>query len=97
MAVITTLVKSAKLDEKVDYDHICETFPSVLQHQKSSQWCQEHFLNYKGLLRAMTVREQLRRLMNKFKVQRNTSEGVCVLIEYVVSQKYEQHMAQVRH
>lgn len=47
-----------------------------LQHQKSSQWCQEHFLNYKGLLRAITVREQLRRLMNKFKVPRNSSEGM---------------------
>lgn len=46
-----------------------------LQHQKSSQWCQEHFLNYKGLLRALTVREQLRRLLNKFKVPRTSSEG----------------------
>lgn len=48
---------------------------SSLQHQRSSQWCQEHFLNYKGLLRAVTVREQLRRLMNKFKVPRTSSEG----------------------
>lgn len=47
-----------------------------LQHQKSSQWCQEHFLNYKGLLRAVTVREQLRRLLNKFKVPRTSSEGL---------------------
>lgn len=52
---------------------ISNRFPP--QHQKSSQWCQKHFLNYKGLQRALTVREQLRRLMNKFKVPRTTSEG----------------------
>lgn len=58
---------------------LIETIKSVfsfLQHQKSSQWCQKHYLNYKGLLRAMTVREQLRRLMNKFKVPRTSSEGM---------------------
>lgn len=57
-----------------------------LQHQKSSQWCQEHFLNYKGLLRAMTVREQLRRLLNKFKVPRTSSEG---LSPFLIKQKVE--------
>lgn len=60
----------------LDFDQDYETFSSFLQHQKSSQWCHEHFLNYKGLLRAVTVREQLRRLMNKFKVPRTSSEGM---------------------
>lgn len=46
------------------------------QHQKSSQWCHQHFLNYKGLLRATTIREQLRRLLTKFKVPWTSSEGV---------------------
>lgn len=60
----------------------------VLQHQKSSQWCQEHFLNYKGLLRAMTVREQLRRLLNKFKVPRTSSEGrTSFLIKHMKANK----------
>jgi len=54
-------------------------FLYFVQHQKSSQWCQEHFLNYKGLLRAVTVREQLRRLMNKFKVPRTSSEGTSFM------------------
>lgn len=45
------------------------------QHQKSSQWCHQHFLNYKGLLRATTIREQLRRLLTKFKVPWTSSEG----------------------
>ncbi|KAG9332603.1 hypothetical protein JZ751_014701 [Albula glossodonta] len=61
----------------VEGDHLTmlNVYESFIKHQKSSQWCQEHFLNYKGLLRAVTVREQLRRLMNKFKVPRTSSEG----------------------
>lgn len=80
--------------EKVDYDQDCETFSSFLQHQKSSQWCQEHFLNYKGLLRAVTVREQLRRLMNKFKVPRTSSEGLYVSCLFYVINKQIGHTLQ---
>lgn len=50
-----------------------------LQHNKSSQWCQEHFLNYKGLVRAATVREQLKKLLVKFQVPKMSSEGGCGL------------------
>ncbi|XP_011527274.1 putative ATP-dependent RNA helicase DHX35 isoform X1 [Homo sapiens] len=44
-------------------------------HNKDSKWCQEHFLNYKGLVRAATVREQLKKLLVKFQVPRKSSEG----------------------
>uniref|UniRef100_A0A8C9APT8 Probable ATP-dependent RNA helicase DHX35 n=1 Tax=Prolemur simus TaxID=1328070 RepID=A0A8C9APT8_PROSS len=44
-------------------------------HNKNSQWCQEHFLNYKGLVRAATVREQLKKLLVKFQVPKKSSEG----------------------
>lgn len=50
-------------------------WPAPLQHNKSSQWCQEHFLNYKGLVRAATVREQLKKLLVKFQVPKMSSEG----------------------
>ncbi|CAB1336067.1 unnamed protein product, partial [Coregonus sp. 'balchen'] len=69
-------------------DHLTmlNVYEAFIKHQKSSQWCQEHFLNYKGLLRAMTVREQLRRLMNKFKVPRTSSEGdPDVILRCIVS------------
>ncbi|KAI4884892.1 hypothetical protein NFI96_013074 [Prochilodus magdalenae] len=66
--------------------HTSSVLVCVLQHQKSSQWCQERFLNYKGLVRAMTVREQLRRLLNKFKVPRTSSEGdPDVILRCIVS------------
>ncbi|XP_039720269.1 putative ATP-dependent RNA helicase DHX35 isoform X3 [Pteropus medius] len=44
-------------------------------HNKNSRWCQEHFLNYKGLVRAATVREQLKKLLVKFQVPKKSSEG----------------------
>uniref|UniRef100_A0A8C7HI65 Probable ATP-dependent RNA helicase DHX35 n=1 Tax=Oncorhynchus kisutch TaxID=8019 RepID=A0A8C7HI65_ONCKI len=69
-------------------DHLTmlNVYEAFIKHQKSSQWCQEHFLNYKGLQRAMTVREQLRRLMNKFKVPRTSSEGdPDVILRCIVS------------
>lgn len=47
----------------------------IVQHSKSSQWCQEHFLNYKGLVRASVVREQLKKLLVRFKVPKKSSEG----------------------
>ncbi|KPP75049.1 putative ATP-dependent RNA helicase DHX35 [Scleropages formosus] len=69
-------------------DHLTmlNVYEAFIKHQKSSQWCQDHFLNYKGLLRAVTVREQLRRLMNKFKVPRTSSEGdPDVILKCIVS------------
>lgn len=81
VTVITTLGAcelSKKSGKKLTLMETIRTVLSLMQHQKSSQWCQEHFLNYKGLLRAVTVREQLRRLMNKFKVPRTSSEGLYV-------------------
>lgn len=73
---VDTTLWACETQQKLTLIEATKTLSSFLQHQKSSQWCQEHFLNYKGLLRAVTVREQLRRLMNKFKVPRTSSEGV---------------------
>uniref|UniRef100_A0A8C9VL17 Probable ATP-dependent RNA helicase DHX35 n=1 Tax=Scleropages formosus TaxID=113540 RepID=A0A8C9VL17_SCLFO len=69
-------------------DHLTmlNVYEAFIKVRKSSQWCQDHFLNYKGLLRAVTVREQLRRLMNKFKVPRTSSEGdPDVILKCIVS------------
>ncbi|TRY53916.1 hypothetical protein DNTS_033802, partial [Danionella cerebrum] len=64
----------------VEGDHLTmlNVYEAFIKHQKSSQWCQEHFLHYKGLMRAVAVREQLRRLLNKFKIPRSSSQGPFV-------------------
>jgi HrpA-like RNA helicase len=38
------------------------------KHNTLMQWCQANFLNYKSLLRAVQIREQLKSLLAKFKL-----------------------------
>ncbi|KAK0130794.1 putative ATP-dependent RNA helicase DHX35 [Merluccius polli] len=80
-------------------DHLTmlNVYEAFIKHQKSSQWCQEHFLNYKGLLRAITVREQLRRLMNKFKVPRTSSEGDPDVILRCIVAGFFANAARIHH
>ncbi|XP_040186377.1 probable ATP-dependent RNA helicase DHX35 [Rana temporaria] len=58
-------------------DHLTmlNVYEAFIKFNKSSQWCQQHFLNYKGLLRAVTVREQLKKMLSKFRVPKTSSEG----------------------
>lgn len=50
-------------------------FNAFMKYNKNSKWCQEHFLNYRGLVRAAEIREQLLRLMRKFNVKLVSCEG----------------------
>ncbi|XP_077024747.1 putative ATP-dependent RNA helicase DHX35 isoform X2 [Tamandua tetradactyla] len=61
--------------EEGDHLTMLNVFEAFIKHNKNSQWCQQHFLNYKGLLRAATVREQLKKLLVKFQVPKKSSEG----------------------
>uniref|UniRef100_A0A670K878 RNA helicase n=1 Tax=Podarcis muralis TaxID=64176 RepID=A0A670K878_PODMU len=61
--------------EEGDHLTMLNAYEAFIKHNKSSQWCQDHFLNYKGLVRATTVREQLKKLLVKFKVPKKSSEG----------------------
>lgn len=45
------------------------------KYNKSSKWCREFFLNYRGLVRATEIRDQLVRLMRKFKVKLVSCDG----------------------
>ncbi|XP_069508390.1 probable ATP-dependent RNA helicase DHX35 isoform X2 [Ambystoma mexicanum] len=61
--------------EEGDHLTMLNVFEAFIKYNKSSQWCQEHFLNYKGMIRATIVREQLKKLLNKCKVPKKSSEG----------------------
>ncbi|XP_038289759.1 probable ATP-dependent RNA helicase DHX35 isoform X3 [Canis lupus familiaris] len=61
--------------EEGDHLTMLNVYEAFIKHNKNSQWCQEHFLNYKGLIRAATVREQLKKLLVKFQVPKKSSEG----------------------
>ncbi|XP_039590993.1 probable ATP-dependent RNA helicase DHX35 isoform X2 [Polypterus senegalus] len=69
-------------------DHLTmlNIYEAFVKNNKSSQWCKERFLNYKGLQRAVTVREQLQRMLAKFKVPKTSSEGdPDVILRCIVS------------
>ena len=60
-------------------DHITllNVFLAFESSGRSSKWCRDHFVNYRGLCRAVELREQLSRMMQKFKVLlRGENSGV---------------------
>ncbi|XP_071488369.1 probable ATP-dependent RNA helicase DHX35 [Diadema antillarum] len=58
-----------------DHLTLLNVHDAFLKYKKNSRWCRENFLNYKGLCRAVTVREQLKKILKKFKVKMTSSEG----------------------
>ncbi|XP_070188507.1 probable ATP-dependent RNA helicase DHX35 isoform X2 [Littorina saxatilis] len=54
--------------EEGDHITLVNVFKAFLKYGKNSRWCGEHFLNYKGLVRAVEIREQLKKLVQRFKV-----------------------------
>ncbi|XP_059934789.1 probable ATP-dependent RNA helicase DHX35 isoform X4 [Mesoplodon densirostris] len=61
--------------EEGDHLTMLNVYEAFIKHNKNPQWCQAYFLNYKGLVRAVTVREQLKKLLVKFQVPKKSSEG----------------------
>lgn len=49
-------------------------FPKYFQN-KNKHWCEQNFLNYKGLLRAVEIRTQLSKLLKKFKTPNVANKG----------------------
>ncbi|XP_070574993.1 probable ATP-dependent RNA helicase DHX35 [Ptychodera flava] len=69
-------------------DHITllNVYESFVQHDKSSRWCHENYLNYRGLSRAVSIREQLKKIAKKFKLKMESSEGdVDVICRCIVA------------
>ncbi|XP_052062494.1 probable ATP-dependent RNA helicase DHX35 isoform X1 [Mytilus californianus] len=54
--------------EEGDHVTLINVFNSFIKYNKSSRWCHEYFLNYKGLCRAVEIRHQLSRILKKFNV-----------------------------
>ena len=61
--------------EEGDHITMLNVFNAFMKYNKSSRWCHEYFLNYKGLVRAVEIREQLVRLLRKFNIKLVSSNG----------------------
>jgi ATP-dependent RNA helicase DDX35 len=51
-----------------DHLTLLNIYKAFIRFNKDSRWCQQHFLNYKGLCHAVSIREQLLKLLKRFKV-----------------------------
>ncbi|XP_064393087.1 probable ATP-dependent RNA helicase DHX35 isoform X2 [Halichondria panicea] len=52
-----------------DHLTLLNIYRAFIRYNKNSRWCQENYLNYKGLCRAVSIREQLKKLLHRFKVK----------------------------
>jgi len=51
-----------------DHVTLLNVFLAFERSGRSSRWCRDHFVNYRGFCRATELREQLLRMLRKFKV-----------------------------
>ena len=51
-----------------DYVTLLNVFLAFEENGRSAKWCRGRFLNYRGLCRAVELRDQLMQMLKKFKV-----------------------------
>ena len=54
--------------EEGDHFSLVNVFRAFVENGRSSRWCQQCQLNYKGLQRAAELRENLKKLLKRFKI-----------------------------
>ena len=61
--------------DHITYLNVFKSFVRKYNKNKKSLsgWCQNNYLNYKSLLRAMQIREQLASLLKKFHINTETT------------------------
>jgi len=55
-----------------DHVTLLNVFLAFERSGRSSKWCRQHHVNYRGLCRAVELRDQLQRMLQKFKVYLTT-------------------------
>lgn len=69
----------------------------IKQETNAKKWCDTHFLHYKGLLRAIEIRNQIIKLLQKFKIKLISSEGDvdiicrCIVAGFFANAAYLHH------
>lgn len=60
----------------VDGDHLTllNVYHAFKQNHDSTQWCYDNFVNYRSLMSADNVRQQLSRIMERFNLPRRSTE-----------------------
>ncbi|XP_008434041.1 ATP-dependent RNA helicase DHX15 [Poecilia reticulata] len=60
----------------IDGDHmtLLNVYHAFKQNHESTQWCYDNFVNYRSLMSADNVRQQLSRIMDRFSLPRNSGD-----------------------
>ncbi|XP_061429357.1 probable ATP-dependent RNA helicase DHX35 [Lethenteron reissneri] len=83
--------------EEGDHMTMLNVFEAFVKHNKSSAWCQQHFLNYKGLVRAGILQEQLRKLLRRFHIPSNSSNGDADPVRRCIVSGFFANAAKLHH
>ncbi|CAI2349570.1 unnamed protein product [Caenorhabditis sp. 36 PRJEB53466] len=62
--------------EEGDHMTMLNVFTKFVEAGRSKKWCFEHFVNYRGLMRADNVRSQLVRLLKRFEIPKISCKGL---------------------
>ncbi|CAI5446400.1 unnamed protein product [Caenorhabditis angaria] len=62
--------------EEGDHMTMLNVYTKFVESGKSKKWCTDHFVNYRGLMRADNVRSQLVRLLNRFGIAKMSCRGL---------------------
>ncbi|VDK59107.1 unnamed protein product [Anisakis simplex] len=54
--------------EEGDHLTMLNVFTNFIDSGRSKQWCNQHFVNYRGLCRALSIRDQMIRLLKRYEI-----------------------------
>ncbi|XP_046552871.1 probable ATP-dependent RNA helicase DHX35 [Haliotis rubra] len=83
--------------EEGDHVSIINIFNAFLKYGKNSKWCHEYFLNYKGLCRAVEIRNQLQRLLKKYNVPLKSCEDNVDAIRRCITASFFSNAAKLHY
>lgn len=92
--------KAKRLFSVEEGDHITmlNVYEAFMKSGKNSHWCSENFLNYKGLSRAVEIRNQLMKIMSRFEAKNMPScEGNVEMIQKCITAGFFANAAKLHH
>src|ERR1700679_711525 len=68
-------------------------YNGFVSHGKSSSWCKSHALSFRALSRAVSIRSQLKKYMQRFSVQIESCQGDAKRLRQCLVNGYKQNGA----
>ncbi|KAI0282132.1 P-loop containing nucleoside triphosphate hydrolase protein [Russula aff. rugulosa BPL654] len=79
--------------EEGDHLTLLNAYNGFVSHGKSSSWCKSHALSFRALSRAVSIRSQLKKYMQRFNVQIESCQGDAKRLRQCLVNGYKQNGA----